>query len=258
VHELLLVCFLAAAAYTVKGITGAASAVVFNSGLLLALVFGLAGELTLLDGLYWIALTDAISGLLLVAALRRQIAPDAVSLRLLAGYLPVTVLFTVLLTVTAPGILQVVLALCLVLAGAWLSLRRDMFGSMPPDRAARWALPAGLGAGVMGGLFGMGGPITFLLLAPASRDPAQFRARVLFVFTIANLVRLGVLAAAGGYSAARLELAAWSAPAVLAAMALGLCLHRHVKPVPFRVGLGMLVALSGAAALMKLGVEMLV
>ena len=52
-HEILLVCGLALLAYTAKGITGAASAVVFNAGLLLALAFGFAGAFTLEDGLAW-------------------------------------------------------------------------------------------------------------------------------------------------------------------------------------------------------------
>lgn len=253
-HEILLVCSLAVFAYVVKGITGAASAVVFNSGMLLALVFGFAGAFTLLDAQHWLALTDAATGVVMIVLLRR-LGADRISLLVLAGYLPMTALFTLALAMTAPWVLELTLAASLVLAGGWLALRRGVFGSMDPARAARLALPTGAVAGVLGGLFGMGGPVVFLLLAPASSGPAEFRARAVFIFGPANILRFVMLAAAGGYDASALRLAAWSAPVVIAAIAVGMLLHRKVQPAPFRAGLGLLVALASAIALLKLGYD---
>jgi uncharacterized membrane protein YfcA len=220
----------------------------------LLLAFGLAGGLSLHDAQHWLALTDAVTGLVMLALLRK-LAADAISTRLVAGYLPTTALFTFILGATAPWILELTLAAALAFAGGWLALRRGVFGSMPPERAARWALPVGMVAGVLGGLFGMGGPIIFLLLAPASRDPAEFRARAVFIFAPANLMRFGILAAAGGYGADMLALAAWSAPVVIASIALGMWLHRKVRPAPFRMGLGLIVAAAGLVALVKLGAD---
>lgn len=253
-YEIVLVCLLAVAAYLVKGITGAASAVVFNSGMALLLAFGFAGALTLHDAQHWLALTDAVTGLVMLALLRR-LAADTVSTRIVAGYLPTTAVFTFVLGVAAPQILELVLAAALTLAGGWLALRQGVFGSMSPQRAARLAIPAGMLAGVLGGLFGMGGPIIFLLLASASSDPSEFRARAVFIFAPANLMRFGILAAAGGYGGEMLALAAWSAPVVIASIALGMWLHRKVRPVPFRTGLGLIVALAGLVALVKLAFD---
>jgi len=252
VHELVLVCSLAFLAYMAKGITGAASAVVFNAGLLLALAFSLAGSFTLEDGLAWVALTDALSGLVMLVVLRREIRLEPFVMRMLAGVLPTCILFTFVLTVSAPRALSLVLAVVLALCGLWLCLRRDAFGSMPPQRALKLAAPVGLLAGVIGGLFGMAGPITFLLLGPASASPSEFRRRTVLIFAVVNFVRVAQLAAMGEYTLPRLTLAAWTLPVVAGALLLGMALHRFVKPGPFRLGLGMIVVLAGAVALAKL------
>jgi len=252
VHEILLVAVLACAAYTVKGITGAASAVVFNTGLLLALAFGLAGNFTLQDGLAWVALTDAATGLFMLVLLRREVKAEPLTLRMLAGLLPTCVLFTVVLSLSAPETLGMVLAIVLALCGLWLCLRRDAFGSMPIDRAKALAIPTGLLAGVIGGLFGMAGPITFLLMGPASRDPGEFRRRTVFLFALVNLVRVTQLASMGQYTNQRLLVAAWTLPVVICSTLGGMALHRHIKPSPFRIGLGVVVMVAGAVALWKL------
>lgn len=251
-HEILLVAVLACAAYVVKGVTGAASAVVFNAGLLLALAFGLAGDFTLTDGLAWVALTDAVTGLFMFALLRREVKAEPLTIRMLAGLLPTCVLFTIVLSLSAPEVLGVVLALVLVFCGLWLCFKRDAFGSMPLDRAKALAIPTGLLAGVIGGLFGMAGPITFLLLGPASADPGEFRRRTVFLFSVVNLVRVAQLASMGEYTPARLAMAAWTLPVVALATLGGMALHRYVKPSPFRIGLGLAVVVSGAVALAKL------
>lgn len=251
-HEIVLVCLLAVAAYFVQGITGAGSAIVFNTGMLLALAFGAAGSLTLLDGIYWVALTDALTGVFMAALLWRELKPDAVTWRVTAGLIQATVVFTVALTLAAPVLLAAVLAGALVLAGLWLCVRRETFGSMPSTVARRWAFPTGLLAGVLGGLFGMAGPVTFFLIAPASQDPAEFRQRGALVFGLTNLVRVGLLAALGVFTVERLQSAAWSLPVVFAATLAGVALHRHARPGLFRVGLGVLVALGGLSAMIRM------
>ncbi|MBX3475376.1 MAG: TSUP family transporter [Planctomycetes bacterium] len=253
-YEIVLVCGLALLAYTAKGITGAASAVVFNAGLLLALAFGFAGDISLADGLAWVALTDAASGLFMLALLRREIRAEPFTTRMLAGLLPSTLVFTFVLTVAAPGVLALSLAIVLVGCGIWLSTSRNSFGSMGPRRALQLAAPCGLLAGVIGGLFGMAGPISFLLLGPASADPAEFRRRTVLLFAVVNCVRVAQLAIMGEYTLPRLTMTAWTLPVVAGATLFGMWLHRYVKPGPFRLGLGLIVVLAGAVALLKLAI----
>lgn len=253
-HEILLVCGLALLAYTAKGITGAASAVVFNAGLLLALAFGFAGAFTLEDGLAWIALTDALTGIFMLVLMRREVRAEPITSRMLWGLLPSCVLFTFVLTIAAPRVLALALAIVLVLCGLWLCVARNAFGSMSPGRALKLAAPCGLFAGVIGGLFGMAGPISFLVLGPASADPSEFRRRTVYLFAVVNCVRVVQLAIMGEYTLPRLTMTAWTLPVVAGATLLGMGLHRFVKPGPFRLGLGLIVVLAGAVALLKLAV----
>jgi uncharacterized protein len=53
-----------------------------------------------------------------------------------------------------------------------------------------WAIPAGLCAGVISGLFGMGGPVYVVYLAGRIADPARLRASLSAMFSINTAVRL--------------------------------------------------------------------
>ena len=247
---LITICALALLASFVKGVTGAASAIVFNAGLLTVLALGYGGGLTLLDGLYWIGISDMLATVLMAFALRKEIKFEPMVVILLAGMLPVTVVFALLLEKIDVGILGPILALTVIGAGIYLALRRDghtaAMGSIN-----RWAFPTGALAGTLAGLFGMGGPVIFLLLTRASDDPSLFRSRIVTIGAVANVVRFGVLASTGAYTAQRLEWFVISIPFVLIALAAGMWAHKRIKPRPFRLGLGVLVALAGLGALLR-------
>jgi hypothetical protein len=93
VADILLICALASLAYFVKGVTGAASAIVFNACLLVAFALGWPGDLTLADGLYWLAVADLFSSAIMWAALRRTVKPEPLTVRLLLGMIPTIILF---------------------------------------------------------------------------------------------------------------------------------------------------------------------
>src|SRR5688500_17280686 len=120
---ILIICILSLFAYFTKGVTGAASAIVFNAGLLTGLAFGLAGGMTLLDGLYWIALADFASSALLAVLLWRHIKFEKLTVLLLCGMLPIEVAFTLLLPHLDLHWLSLVLALAVIGCGLYLALR---------------------------------------------------------------------------------------------------------------------------------------
>jgi hypothetical protein len=250
VADILLICGLAFIAYFVKGVTGAASAIVFNAALLVVLALRWPGELTLADGLYWLAIADLFSSLVMWVALRREVKPEPITVRLLAGMIPTIVACAILLPHVDVLWLSLILSIAVIAAGIWLATRHN---SQPAPEAAlrRWAFPVGLLAGVLGGLFGMAGPVFFLLLSRASNDPSVFRRRAVLITTVGNVVRLVTLTATGAVVAKHTLWFAWSVPVLLIATGIGVWVHRFIPARPFRVGLGVLVVLAGIAGLWR-------
>lgn len=250
VTPILIICILSLFAYFAKGVVGAASAIVFNAGLLIALAAGLDGGLTLLDGLYWIAIADCFSSFLMAAMLWRHVKAEKLSVLLLCGLIPVTVVFTLLLPNLDLGWLSLVLALAVLGGGAYLAFRPD--GKSASEKSVnRWAMPTGIVAGTLNGLFGMGGPVIFILLSRASDDPGVFRRRTVIISLAAGLTRVITLAAYGVFETKHFEWFGLAVPIILGAMLLGMWAHTKVKPRPFRIALGLLVMLAGIGGLMQ-------
>lgn len=242
--------FLPLLAYFVKGVVGAASAIVFNAAMLLLIAFGANGEVTLRDGLYWIGLTDMASSFAMVLLLRRDIRFERQPLTLLAGMLPVAVMFSLLIEKIELDLLMAALSVAITASGLWLVYSRDH--ELARERTLNWlAFPCGLFAGVLSGLFSMAGPIVILFLAAGSKDPRLIRARLVLISLFANAARLITLTLDGAYTRQRMTWFGVSIPAVILGLALGFVCARFVKPGPFRVLLGLLVALAGIAAGVK-------
>lgn len=250
----LIICILSVFAYFTKGVTGAASAIVFNAGLLTALALGLSGGLSLRDGLYWIAIADVFASAILGVMLWRQIRLEKFTLLLITGMVPVTVIFALLLPRLELRWLSLVLALAVVGAGIYLALRPD-HPPANPRSVNRWALPTGALAGVLSGLFGMGGPVVFILLSRASDDPTLFRQRTLVTTNVAGIARLLALSTTGALTTAHLEWFGWASPVIVGATILGIWAHKHLKPRPFRIVLGGLVTLAGIGGLLRFALE---
>ena len=244
---ILIFALLPLLAYFVKGIVGAASAIVFNAALLLAIAFGLNGEVSLRDGLYWVGMADFATSFVLWYFLRKDLRPERQTVLLLAGMLPVSVAFALMIESIDLGWLMAALAVAITLAGIWLIYSRDH--ELASERTLNWiAFPCGLVSGVLSGLFSMAGPVVILFLAAGSKDPRVLRARLVFISLSANTARLTTLVFAGAYTQQRMKWAAVSIPAVLVGLLVGNACARFVKPVQFRVMLGVLVAIAGIAA----------
>ncbi len=237
-------------AYVVRGITGGASAIAFNALFGLMLAFGLVGGLTLIDGLLWVALGDLVTGLVLLVTLRGQVRAEPFLVRFLAVSLPINIGATMLLPRLDTWLLSLGLGLVLVGAGTYLMIRSNL-GHWSGRTLMRRAVPFGAAAGVLGGLYGMAGPVTMIYLVHAGSDPGRFRARVTFLsvfwstFRVTTLVLTGTL---GVEQAARFLV---TLPVVLGGLAVGYRFHRRMSPVAFRIGLGLLVSLSGSVLALR-------
>lgn len=249
--DILVLSALALGAFFVRGLTGAASAIVFNAGLAVLVAAGLSGGLSLRTGLYWMALANAIATIVLLAALARSIRFDRLTVLLLVGVVPTTIVFSALLPSVDLRGLRLLLGLGVVLGGIQL-LRGDIGISMQPGRVGLIAaLPIGAVAGLLGGLFGMAGPMLMLALGRWTAEPTAFRVRFTTITAAANLVRVPVLVGAGVYGTDDLRLLLLTLPAVGAGLGLGFWAHRQVSARTFRMLLGVLVAVAGALTVLQ-------
>lgn len=250
VQSVILLSAIAFFAFFTRGATGAAGAIVFNALFLAATVLGWTGDLTLHDGLYWMALTNAGASLMMAVKIRPRFREEPISLLYLAGTVPVSAVFSIVLTRVDSRQLVLPMAIVVILAGVFIVARPRL--EPASDRTLkRLALPTGLAAGVIAGLFGMGGPIGLLLFARSTNDPTVFRDRLTIVTSTQALARVVVLALAGVFTAERLGMAALTVPATALGLATGMYVHRFVRSAPMKMVLGGLVVLAGVVALFR-------
>ncbi len=132
-----------------------------------------------------------------------------------------------------------------VLLYALYSLWAPQVGAASPW----WALPAGIGGGTIGTLFGTGGPFYVTYLKARGLDKSAFRP------TFATIFLLDASARITGYVTARIAdtaLLGWLAlgvPVMLVAMYLGGRLHARVSPVTFNRAISVLLVFSGISLL---------
>lgn len=238
-------------AFFVRGATGSASAMVFNAVFVSAYALGWTGSLTLRDGLYWIAMANGVAAVMMLTTLARSLRLETVTVRYILGMLPVNVAFTVLLTrVESGSVLAIGLAAVVTLSGLYM-VARPRLRPAKMTTINRLAFPVGMTAGVLGGLYGMAGPVAIQLFSRAADDPSLFRMRLTIVASSTTLVRLVTLGSQGELTPERLVTAAWTIPAVGIGIAVGMRVHRYLKPGPFRLALGLLIAMSGVLALIQ-------
>ncbi len=243
---LLLLAATGFVAYVVRGITGAASAIIFNALFGLELALGLVGGLTLLDGLYWIAMGDLLGSVVLLVALRREIRVESYVVRLLAMSIPVAVVLALLLPRLDVEVLTLGLGLVLLGSGLYLSLRREL-STWDAATLRRRAVPFGLATGVLSGLYGMAGPVLVVYLAHAGPDPGVFRARFTLISTAWSSARVVTLLLSGAIGTAGVLRFGVTVPVILLGLGVGMWLHPKFDARSFRLILSVIVSVAGMA-----------
>ena len=237
-------------AYAVRGITGAGSAIVFNALFGVAFAFGLTGELTLLDGLYWIALTDLVASTLMFIALRREIVLEPFVKRLLLVAVPFLVVFALVLPRIEVQLLTFGLGLVLVASGLYLGLRPTL--SKWTDKALMdRAAPTGVLAGILAGLYGMPGPVFMIYVAHAGPETSLFRMRSIVISGTTSTVRGVTFIVAGTIGTEGAIRFGLTLPVILIGLGVGLWLHPKIGPRAFRFGLGLLIMVAGVILLVR-------
>jgi uncharacterized membrane protein YfcA len=199
--------------------------------------------------------------------------------RLLAGLLPTMAigLFvgTHILVAGNADVLKRALGLVVAAAGLWFLFERRT-AAIPVDDAEKeraraeesasgrdsatksrsrelWALPVGLASGVLGGMFGTGGPPVIVLLRSYRLDKGAFRATLLWYFMLMSLIRGGTYAWSGLISTDVLLAAAWLLPGSVLGIVIGMAVHRRVSERRFAQAVSLLLVILGVLLIVGVG-----
>jgi uncharacterized membrane protein YfcA len=145
----------------------------------------------------------------------------------------------------------------LVVLGGFLLLAGLAFLLLPARTSVRWPTwsspVAGLLSGLLGGMFGTGGPPLIFYYRLSGLDKAAFRGNLMAIFLLVTLVRLPSYGVMGLITTERL----WSALAVIPAVATGALLghkiHLELEEVTFQRLVAVGLVLLGLLLLLRLG-----
>ncbi len=128
----------------------------------------------------------------------------------------------------------------------------NLFYPKPAHEGSKlWAIPAGTLGGLVGTLFGTGGPLYVIYLQLRQLDKSTFRATVASIFMLDGGIRVVGFIASGFFIHETLLLAALGLPIMGAAMYLGGHIHTSISQNTFHRAIGVLLLGSGAALLLK-------
>lgn len=127
-------------------------------------------------------------------------------------------------------------------------LRADDNG---PRVSSLWALPAGAFGGLVGTLFGTGGPFYVAYLHGRQLDKVAFRATFSTIFLLDGANRIISYALAGFLNERFFSILFWLAPLMALGIFVGRRLHADIGAVTFRRGISVLLLLSGSILLFK-------
>jgi len=127
-------------------------------------------------------------------------------------------------------------------------LRADGKGERIP---AFWALPAGALGGLVGTLFGTGGPFYVAYLQGRQLDKQAFRATFSTIFLLDGANRIATYALSGFLNLRILGILLWLTPLMALGIYVGRRLHTNLSQTTFRRGISVLLILSGSILLFK-------
>lgn len=238
VLQLLLAVVILTAAYFIRGIAG------FGSGLI---------AIPLLALMLPVTLVVPVIGLLdyLASASHGTSHRHAIAWRDIVPLLP----FTLLGVLAALYLLKTTDALLLrkVLGGFVMSYGLySLLYAGPTRQGGRWwAVPAGGFGGLIGTLFGTGGPFYVIYLKLRGLDMTAFRATVAAIFFIDGGARIVGYFASGFYTSQTMFAFAVAIPIMAMALYGGGRVHTTISPRTFQRGIGLLLLASGLSLLLR-------
>lgn len=114
-----------------------------------------------------------------------------------------------------------------------------------------WAIPAGTLGGLVGTLFGTGGPFYVVYLKHRGLPKTQFRATFATIFLMDGAGRLTGYLAGGYFDRDWILLAALSLPIMATGLFLGGHVHTNISQRNFQVAVSMLLVVSGTSLMLR-------
>ena len=116
--------------------------------------------------------------------------------------------------------------------------------SFPRLKGAGGGLVIGLGAGILQGIIGTGGPPMVIYLRETVRDKSAMRAGLLFLLFLCNCVRLPLSISANLFNSVVVELSIAAIPCFVLAMFLGHKWHHKLSENHYRVSIRLILTVS--------------
>lgn len=114
-----------------------------------------------------------------------------------------------------------------------------------------WAIPAGALGGMIGALFGTGGPFYVIYLKLRQLDKSQFRATIAMIFLVDGGFRIIGYAYTGMYTSQVLLLVLLLLPVLFLGMYVGNHIHLNIKQYQFNRIISVLLLFSGMMLIYK-------
>jgi uncharacterized membrane protein YfcA len=124
-------------------------------------------------------------------------------------------------------------------------VRRAAAAAAPLPLLAR--IPLLLGAGVMHGIYGTGGPLVVYVLGRGGHDKAALRSTLTVVWLVLNVLLITQFARTNRLSWS----SAWLVPTAVVGTGLGEALHRRIDQRRFELAIFALLAVAGSALLAR-------
>lgn len=120
-----------------------------------------------------------------------------------------------------------------------------------PAGGRRWAIVAGSCGGMVGALFGTGGPFYVVYLKMRQLDKGQFRATIAMIFLVDGGARIVGYALSGLFTQQTLSLSLILFPILLLGMYVGHHIHIQIDQKRFNQAISVILMMSGAMLLYK-------
>ncbi|MDH5424094.1 MAG: sulfite exporter TauE/SafE family protein [Gammaproteobacteria bacterium] len=129
-----------------------------------------------------------------------------------------------------------------------------LYSLRPENTAVKnryWAMPAGFLAGLVGALFGTGGPFYVTYLKLRQLNKSAFRATIVFIFLFDGAIRISAYSAGGFYPADALIMAAMALPVLILGLFIGHRIHLKITKQRFNQIISVILLLSGLMLFLK-------
>jgi len=118
-------------------------------------------------------------------------------------------------------------------------------------RNRHWGMPAGFFAGLVGALFGTGGPFYVIYLRLRKLDKQAFRGTIAMTFLFDGAIRISAYSASGFYSYDSLLIALFGIPILLAGLYIGHHIHLTISKQRFNRIISLILLVSGLVLFLK-------